>query len=95
MPSNFEAESRFADASRACQGDEPMVGGQPDHLPDIGVSTDQMRCPRREIRRSARRARNMRNRDGPCLLALAGIACTDLAGELVTSTHNRPDEAVI
>jgi hypothetical protein len=39
---DFEGKSCFGDASRAGQGDEPMVGHEADHLPDLDISADQI-----------------------------------------------------
>jgi hypothetical protein len=53
MPRHFEGELRLSDASSANQGDEPMVGHEADHLVDLDVSADQIRCRRRDVRRRA------------------------------------------
>src|SRR5215471_14019728 len=94
MPRDFESESRLADASRAGQGDEPMVVYEADHLCYLDLSPDHIRCLGREVRRRAWR-RNVRGRSWLRPLAMVSEAWTNLGSELVAATDDGPNEVVV
>src|SRR5262249_55178384 len=92
---DFDGESRLANASRASKGNEPIVGQEPDHFLNRDLAADQIRYRCRKICRSARRTGNFRRRPRLRPLALAGRASANFAPELVASTDDGPNKAVV
>jgi hypothetical protein len=91
-PRDLDGEPCLADATHPGQGHEAMAGEKAAYRRDILVSTDQIRCGRREVRLCLWQARNVGGRFPRRRCAAAGADRPKLTLELISAADHGQDD---